>query len=1295
MADQTIDELNIRVAADSNSAANALENLIQKLERMQAPVAALTRSNSGLDKLAKTLEKLSAAAQAAQGLDNLDKVTNAVNALQALGTLNGAADVSSYVKAIKKLGDSRDSINAIAQFPDISPQVSSLISALRQFEGVQNLNINSLINSVGKLPELVSKINSMPAVDTSRITQLREMLSSFQGISDRNVVSFINALNKLPDVANRLQNIDLGRFRQQIERLVSSLEPLTRLLQQNSAELQAFAAVINATRVSGNAARGVEGLNTALGNLRVGTLLNVATLRKLVDVLSDCFNISSQFIENLNLFRVTMGDSTDEAYAFAEAVNDALGVDVSDWIKYQGFFQSVAKGFGLTAQKADLMSKNLTQLSYDISSFYNLSVDTAYTKVQAGISGELEPLRRLGFALDQATLKQVAYNHGITQSFESMTQAQKAQIRYVAMIEQASNIGVLGDMSRTIDSASNNMRVLTARIQQLGRAVGNILLPILSAILPYLTAFVQILTEAAQYIANLFGYELPQFDFSGITAEYDDIADSANEATKATEKFKGSLAGVDQLNIIGSHTNSGSGTDEGVTDWDLNLPSYDFLNGVESRTKEIVDKMKRWIQELMPWIEGVGAAVAAIFVADKVRRFADQLKEIPKLMQGLGKTFGVAGAEKFLTIAGGLAAGAASAVLFYNSIKRLITKTGNFANNIGMLAAAVTVAGSAIAAFILLGNPLGAVITGVVAAVGLIAGVASGIIEANKAFEENQKILAEQEVYAERGGIAIEGLADGFSAYFDSITNHYDDILENTTAFRNNIDAVNDAATSIYNLTDKYIYLGENMTAEDAQKLADNLEIIAKGVSDSLGIGTQGIITALKDKFHDFAVSLGYDVDDMVGKFYLLESMGNTAIATLKQEADTIVTKVISGTATSDDLSNLNDIVAKMATPNVGTESQINFQRALEQMSSATIDFTSPEAVQNAISTVQTAADQAYSSINSAWNAQILELNQMKAQYENLGVDIEFDSMFGAGAFDTLFNNTRTALDTGFEAQINEIKSSVGVYAGMLYSELNSAVDEAAKKAEPSLGDRVDAGFSLFQAKGLLYGPSDVDTTTKLKAENRIKETFSEQFAAIENFANEYGADYKRTGAQIGQYLLEGMQNGTIANQTDLNNTLAAAASGGVKAVEETLGINSPSKVFYEIGDYCMQGMINGISEKQSALMTCVDGIAVAVIMKMAEIKQAFDFSDISSTTAQDLNSELAFRPKINSSGFSGRGYAREAVEDSVYNVTSAIQNSGEYTFNLHTTVDLDGDTVGESVTRYQNNLVYTSGGRN
>ena len=104
-------------------------------------------------------------------------------------------------------------------------------------------------------------------------------------------------------------------------------------------------------------------------------------------------------------------------------------IDLSDWIRNQGVFNTLLTGFGDTADRASLMSKNLTQLGYDLSSFFNISVEDSMQKLQSGISGELEPLRRLGYDLSQARLEAVALSLGIDKSVSSMTQAEKAELR--------------------------------------------------------------------------------------------------------------------------------------------------------------------------------------------------------------------------------------------------------------------------------------------------------------------------------------------------------------------------------------------------------------------------------------------------------------------------------------------------------------------------------------------------------------------------------------------------------------------------------------------------------------------------------------------------------------------------------------------------------------------------------------------------------------------------------------------------------------------------------------------------
>lgn len=204
------------------------------------------------------------------------------------------------------------------------------------------------------------------------------------------------------------------------------------------------------------------------------------------------------------------------------------------------------------------MSQGLTQIAYDISSFFNISVQDALLKVQSGISGELEPLRRLGYALDVATLGHVALEHGITQSVNTMTQAQKAQLRYTAIMEQSGN--VMGDMSRTILTPANAMRILEQQVVQLRRALGNLLIPILMKVIPYVMAFVKALTSAISVLATFFGWELPKIDYSGVQgmgASVDALADSADDAkgklggaADAAKKLKNATLGFDELNVI-------------------------------------------------------------------------------------------------------------------------------------------------------------------------------------------------------------------------------------------------------------------------------------------------------------------------------------------------------------------------------------------------------------------------------------------------------------------------------------------------------------------------------------------------------------------------------------------------------------------------------------------------------------------------------------------------------------------------------------------------------------------------
>lgn len=1042
MSEATIDELQIEIESDGADAAQALEKLQQTLERLVAPVQALTTGN-GLNKLTKQLEKLAEAGRAISSLSGLDKISQAANALKSLDALTGAPKVNSYVNAINKLSQASGAVQAIAAFPDVSAQLSSLTNALNSLRSIQDIRLTPLINSLSRLPAVVQAINSMPAIDTSRIEMLNSAMAAFRTENATAIRQLANALNRLPTVAQRINQIDFTQFSNSIRQLTTTLEPLMQRAENAAQGLTALAQVMQAASRQSNSSGGFGGLGGTLGTLSTKSLLSWASLLKLKKVLGDCFNVSARYVENLNLFNVTMGKSASSAFEFAEAVNAALGVDTSDWIRYQGFFQSVGKGFGVVSDKADLMSKNLTQLAYDISSFYNISTEEAYNKVQSGFAGELEPLRRLGFALDEATLKQLAYSKGITQSYESMTQAQKAQLRYVAMIEQAQNIGVTGDMSRTIDTASNGVRVLEARIQQFTRALGNMLMPVLSALLPYFTAFVQVLTEAANGIANFLGFELPKIDLSGVSNGYDDIAGAADEATAATEKFKGSLAGVDQLNIIGSHTNkSGSGTGYS-TDLDIELPTYDFLNGVESKTKEIAENIRNWFKEALPWIEAVGAAIGGVFVGSKIIGFITNLRRVGDAIKTLVSQIGSKAASGLFGFVGGLAAGASSGVLLYNSVKNLIRGTGDLASNWTQLAAGIAIAGGAIAAFIALGNPAGAVITLVGSLTGAMIGCTTAVRELT---DETYK-----SVFYSNVGTSIQDIADKYSAWADEITKTDDKVAQNQQAIEANKKTIEDSLGTLDDLAKSFEASG-NMSEEAAGKIKEASESMSNAISSNLTTELNNVILGIGDSWDTVAEKAGLAKDEILNALYAENNQGNEALTALEKqmsESSRILATAKKGTAEYNQaLDNYNfaqEKYNKVAIASLGADSQ-DIDYKLSSLTADKIALMDEKTARSAIAQIQDSYNSAVEKMSSTKNSALSSQKIRQAQLEAL--DVDTNSSINEGLL--------KGIETEYERRVNELSNQTLDVVNMLEQRVKNSSSDAGTQALQDLYNRAN-----------------------------------------------------------------------------------------------------------------------------------------------------------------------------------------------------------------------------------------------
>ena len=354
------------------------------------------------------------------------------------------------------------------------------------------------------------------------------------------------------------------------------------------------------TRTLDKLSTSIKGVSQSNHSFSTGLKSITSSIKKIHTNLKPFITEINNYVENVNLFTVSLGKSEDglinyaeNAKKYADTVANVMGIDPSEWMRNQGIFMTLAEGFGSTKDRAYTMSKNLTQLGYDISSFFNTDVADAMQKLQSGISGELEPLRRLGYDLSQARLEAVALSLGIDKSVSSMTQAEKAELRYHAIMTQVTDVH--GDMSKTLDQPANQLRILKAQFTQLTRAIGSLFIPILNKVVPYMIAGVKVIRELVSAIAMLFGFKMPEVNLDNVTSGANGATDALDEASESAKKLKDYTMGFDELNVI----NPSSGEDNTALSgagFDFGLLEYDFIGEATStQIDDIVKKMKEWL----------------------------------------------------------------------------------------------------------------------------------------------------------------------------------------------------------------------------------------------------------------------------------------------------------------------------------------------------------------------------------------------------------------------------------------------------------------------------------------------------------------------------------------------------------------------------------------------------------------------------------------------------------------------------------------------------------------------------
>lgn len=598
MADVDITSLSVEISAESQGAELNIDKLATAISNLRTK-GNVTKVVNSLDKLSASISALK---QASTGLSGLDNITNFLNGI-------GNANFSGSVKSINSV------VNAIKKIP----------------AAVSGLNGVDFYSMSGSITELTNAMAPLSILDASGL---------------KAIGSAVNAIGKIPDLSEKLKATDLDAFSDSCNKISTALTPLASQLDKVG---NAFAKLPSQLSKVVTQANRVTAANEkqrksylSLSNQMNGFMRNMAklvSLKAIAEYLGNAVAKFNDFYEATDLFHNAMGNLSGEADTLISKMQGLLGVDPTKAMTYMATIQSLGTSFGLTSDKAYILSKNLTQLAYDEGSYWNKDVAETFTAMSSAISGEIEPIRRLGVDLSQARLQQELLALGFNKQVSSLSQADKAVLRYIAIMKQTAN--VQGNLAQTIQSPANQIKILKAQLDMLAKSVGSLLYPAMKSILPPLIAAVQLIREFVQWVAKLMGVKVVFTDFTksadsvgGIGDAMDDTADSTKKAAKALKDY---TMGFDELNIIDptqGSSGSGGGASAGNILGDVDLSGYDMFKDYIGTT---IDEVKAKLEKLAPLVAGIAAGFATWAIGNALMDALSKIKGDGTLIEGILK----------------------------------------------------------------------------------------------------------------------------------------------------------------------------------------------------------------------------------------------------------------------------------------------------------------------------------------------------------------------------------------------------------------------------------------------------------------------------------------------------------------------------------------------------------------------------------------------------------------------------------------------------------------------------------
>lgn len=593
MAD--IDSLQIKIKADANNASNALNKLANSLTNFQR---SLSIDTSKLTSISNSIQSIANAANSmnTSGIKNISTLTNFINRMGKIDT-SGLSRISSALKTFyaDMAGTKVDGIGDIA----------SIASSISKLGGVASGRAITNIPLLAKnLKQLFTTLSTTPNVSENiiRMTNALAGLASTGAASGRAANSLGRNLNTYTASAKRATKSTFslaaafGRFYATYFLVIRGIKSLWKSIEGTTDYIEAFNYYTVAFNKVGKewgkdfekyGYDNAEDYAQSFGN-RVNELLGKMSGLK-VDV--DGGLISESGMKN-------------------------LGLNLQEITQYASQLASITNSLGQTGEVTTAISKSMTMLAGDISSLFNVDFSTVATNLQSGLIGQSRALYKYGIDITNATLQTYAYKYGIEKAVSEMSQAEKQQLRFLAILDQ-SRVS-WGDLANTINTPSNMIRQFTNNVKEAGMVLGQLFIPVLQKVLPVINGVVIAIKRLLVSVANLLGIRIDFSSFNqGVSGYNEDLEDTADALDKVGTSAKNAKSGIrefDKLKVISTPKSSGSGSGAGGAGIDLTKEIMDATAEYEKVWQEAFDKMQNTAME---W-------------ADKIEKLLEPMKKLFK-----------------------------------------------------------------------------------------------------------------------------------------------------------------------------------------------------------------------------------------------------------------------------------------------------------------------------------------------------------------------------------------------------------------------------------------------------------------------------------------------------------------------------------------------------------------------------------------------------------------------------------------------------------------------------------------